>query len=561
MDDMKIRVNSDEVVKGTNRIRGMGKAVGRASIQQGRLTKNSKRFTMGIQQAGFQVGDFAAQVQNGTSAMVALGQQGPQLLGIFGAFGAIAGAALAIGTAIIKAKNAGKELQFDFKGIGADLKKLMEPAAPAFEAIGNAFKWVGGIFASLLNGMITGLAYFFTYLSYMPKVYREIYDRIGAIVDKFILMFQIQMKKLYIRFVTVMDLLPDPVQTTFSTILAYVSGTFNSLYAGWKYVIDRIKDYLSGSSGFIANTFRDVVEGILHKINWLIDSVNNKLPQRLNLPTFDVGNFFGDYEDDAIAEAGSFFDAVKQGFNQGFARGGTFIPEKSTEQIHATGLELKALAEKLAEVNIEADGPVQSFKDMVLAFQSIEGFDLGKYFKFAAKEGKKSLKELKTQADMVRDSLSSSIETAMMSMIDGTKSVKDAFKAMAVDIIKELYRIYVVQQITGMITGAIGGTGPAPAGSFKPKANGGPVSAGGRYIVGERGPEVFTPAMAGTITPNSGGGGGSGATIVQNINVSTGVQQTVRAEIRQMMPQIADSAKGAVLDAKRRGGSYGRAMA
>ena len=67
--------------------------------------------------------------------------------------------------------------------------------------------------------------------------------------------------------------------------------------------------------------------------------------------------------------------------------------------------------------------------------------------------------------------------------------------------------------------------------------------------------------MGGHITPNSGGGGGGATTIVQNINVSTGVQQTVRAEIRQMMPQIADSAKGAVLDAKRRGGSYGRAMA
>ncbi len=47
----------------------------------------------------------------------------------------------------------------------------------------------------------------------------------------------------------------------------------------------------------------------------------------------------------------------------------------------------------------------------------------------------------------------------------------------------------------------------------------------------------------------------------KTINVSTGVQQTVRAEIRQMMPQIADSAKSAVLNAKRRGGNYGRAMA
>ena len=155
------------------------------------------------------------------------------------------------------------------------------------------------------------------------------------------------------------------------------------------------------------------------------------------------------------------------------------------------------------------------------------------------------------------------MENAMMSMVDGTKSVKDAFKDMAREIIKELYRIYVVKKITGMITGAIEGKfAPDVGATANPhtRANGGPVSAGQRYIVGERGPEVFTPTMGGHITPNSGGGGG-GTTIVQNINVSTGVQQTVRAEIRQMMPQIADSAKGAVLDAKRRGGSYGRAMA
>jgi phage-related minor tail protein len=38
------------------------------------------------------------------------------------------------------------------------------------------------------------------------------------------------------------------------------------------------------------------------------------------------------------------------------------------------------------------------------------------------------------------------------------------------------------------------------------RANGGPVRAGGSYIVGERGPEVFTPNRSGTILPNSGGG-------------------------------------------------------
>lgn len=51
-----------------------------------------------ITQAGFQLQDFFVQVQSGTSALTALSQQGSQFLGIFGAGGAVAGAALAIGT-------------------------------------------------------------------------------------------------------------------------------------------------------------------------------------------------------------------------------------------------------------------------------------------------------------------------------------------------------------------------------------------------------------------------------------------------------------------------------
>jgi hypothetical protein len=54
--------------------------------------------------------------------------------------------------------------------------------------------------------------------------------------------------------------------------------------------------------------------------------------------------------------------------------------------------------------------------------------------------------------------------------------------------------------------------------------------------------------------------GGDSVIVNQTINVSTGVQQTVRTEIKSLMPQIAESAKAAVADAKRRGGSYGRAF-
>lgn len=53
-----------------------------------------------IQQAGFQIGDFATQVAGGQSALVAFAQQGSQLAGILGPGGAVLGAVIAIGGAI-----------------------------------------------------------------------------------------------------------------------------------------------------------------------------------------------------------------------------------------------------------------------------------------------------------------------------------------------------------------------------------------------------------------------------------------------------------------------------
>lgn len=54
----------------------------------------------------------------------------------------------------------------------------------------------------------------------------------------------------------------------------------------------------------------------------------------------------------------------------------------------------------------------------------------------------------------------------------------------------------------------------------------------------------------------------SGDSIVvnQSINVTTGVQDTVRAEIMNLMPQIAETAQNAVLSARMRGGSYSKQL-
>lgn len=56
---------------------------------------------MGVQNASFQLADFAVQVQGGQAASLALAQQLPQLLGGFGVLGAVLGAAVAIGVPLI----------------------------------------------------------------------------------------------------------------------------------------------------------------------------------------------------------------------------------------------------------------------------------------------------------------------------------------------------------------------------------------------------------------------------------------------------------------------------
>jgi hypothetical protein len=66
----------------------------------------------------------------------------------------------------------------------------------------------------------------------------------------------------------------------------------------------------------------------------------------------------------------------------------------------------------------------------------------------------------------------------------------------------------IVKGIGGLIDKVFGGG----------KAAGGPVRSGTSYLVGERGPELFTPNASGMITPNNKLGSGGGTTI--NINVS-----------------------------------------
>ena len=92
--------------------------------------------------------------------------------------------------------------------------------------------------------------------------------------------------------------------------------------------------------------------------------------------------------------------------------------------------------------------------------------------------------------------------------------------------------------------------------SFGGRAMGGNVNPNMPYMVGERGAEMFVPKSAGTIVPNNQLGGG--ITIEQNLNFATGVSQTVRAEVLNLLPAIKENTLSAVREARLRGGTFAK---
>ena len=198
---------------------------------------------------------------------------------------------------------------------------------------------------------------------------------------------------------------------------------------------------------------------------------------------------------------------------------------------------------------------------------------LGRY----REEMAKATREADAQEAAIRD-LSTTIETTLIdSLADlstGFANWRDVAKSALRDVIRSMLQFISVQSGMGGGGGA-GGMGnlifkgmsslfspstatPTLPANFTWRQAGGPLSVGQAAIVGEGGPELFVPRAAGQVVPNHALGGG--VTVNQTINLSTGVQATVRAEVMGMMPQIAATTKSAVLSARVRGGAFASAF-
>lgn len=193
----------------------------------------------------------------------------------------------------------------------------------------------------------------------------------------------------------------------------------------------------------------------------------------------------------------------------------------------------------------------------------------------AAKRGKEGLGELadstkrvidkftKTQEIMVQTGAAISDSLADM-VVEGKLSL-NSFADIFKNTMKQIIASYIQTQMIVPFLRGMGVPVTVDMGRVafdKTMANSG-LAGGGSIstprMVGERGAELFIPHSAGVIKNNMDTKnmlGGSPVVVNQSINVDAGVAQTVRAEILTMMPMFKEQAMSAVLDARRRGGSF-----
>ena len=443
----------------------------------------SKFAKSGLQQTGYQVGDFAVQVGGGTSALQAFGQQGSQLFGIFGAGGAIFGAGIAIvaalGNAYLKSIDTVKEFSEEIDELATSTDTYI--------------------------GLIKGEK---ETLKSLSKDFYNVTEQVKALHASKIALAKFNLK-----------------QQLDQTITA-LQGEFGAFIR-----VAKAQERLTEASkkggkqlGLARRTFNNAT------------TAANALGSELGFTDSQTNALIDKFK--KLSELDPFEDASKAAKVLADING-VLLTVMDTASVKS--LETAGSVQVLLEQLLKLDGAVTKVNTNVPNMFGL----------------------VRSEAEELGGAIATSVGASFKSIIDGTKSTSEAFKSMAASIIDQLIQVLIIQQLVGGVGKGgknSGGTGLSGFFSGTGKAIGGSVQGNSTYLVGERGPELFMPNSSGSIVPNNKMGGGGGVTVNQTINISTGVSQTVRAEIAQLMPQIANSAKAAVLDAKQRGGSFSKAF-
>lgn len=522
-------------------------ATRRLSSQTNSATTDMRKFALGgLQQAGYQVGDFAVQVANGTNKMQAFGQQAPQILQIFGPLGAVAGAAVAIFAAIaVTAEKASggvsglAKAMGDLTGVSAGLSSQMEMLRFGVDTAEEA---------TVLRSII-GLRDEIAKKTEQYRATDSLSAKQNLAEEITALKTQLSGQKSIIDEINKKRDAIAQIDVVNRGMMAVELGHAKAVGQAERERIAR-GEAIYGQMIAIQSAQAEYIKSQ--------ESFNNRLMLGYAL----YGNLRRQAQGlaaDAAAAAQAAVDPQMFktiGAYQAYARSRLAAPTEPTKPKEdkpsggggATD-PMKTLREQLA-LESELLGKTEAQQRVIQAL----GLDYKKYGETALNSlvgqitEMDRLNKLAEQQKEIASTIRSAFSGAFMSMVDGTKTVAQAFKDMTRQIIMKLYEQLVVQQMVNAAMGLIGSIFPALAPFINTAWNGGGVTGNKPVLVGEKGPEIIVPSRNAQVVANHQMGGG-GVTVNQSISFGAGV---TRAEIQAMLPKIVESTKAAVFDAQRR---------
>ena len=156
---------------------------------------------------------------------------------------------------------------------------------------------------------------------------------------------------------------------------------------------------------------------------------------------------------------------------------------------------------------------------------------------YALDEEQKQLQKTKDLYNEIAETIRSGVTDAIMGAIEGTKTLGDVARSVFNQIAKSLISSGVDNVMSKILPN---------------RAQGGPVAGGKSYIVGERGPELFTPNSSGMITPNNQLGGSTN--VVVNVDANSSSVQGDEGRSAELGRVISAAVQSEIVNQQRPGG-------
>ena len=352
-----------------------------------------------------------------------------------------------------------------------------------------------------------------------------------------------------------------------------------NLEQGWINIKQAITD-VTGKAEFVGKVIGQVIAVSIRNVIQL----QQKIIEGFTRATEPVVNFFQGIQESVGNVAGN----IVNFFREAFQKLVDLIPEPLKKLLG--GLELpklsfdlaipefpnpfEGLKEKLGELK---DGAIEFFElESLITAENDKQLDAKNKIVSTVPQIKKGVEQLteaekkaKEEADKLKEtfkgigeSVRSDLVTGLREAINGSKTFGQAISGVLNNLKNKLLDIALNKAISGIGKALGGGGGGGLFGSFLGglfgKERGGRVSAGGAFVVGERGPEILQMgSKGGNIIPNSQIGGG-GDSVVNNISISVDASGSSvsgsSAEGNQLGQQLAGAIQAELIKQKRAGG-------